>query len=55
MNMVGLAAQEGTAIFLDGLPAPREFVSSQLVRPVCLFVCLFVMCDTVRNTISGIL
>ena len=33
--------QEGTAIFLDGLPAPKEFISSQLVR-YCLFVCLFV-------------
>ena len=27
--------------FLDGLPAPGEFISSQLVR-YCLFVCLFV-------------
>ena len=36
-----ICTQEGTAIFLDGLPAPGEFISSQLVR-YCLFVCLLV-------------
>ena len=43
-----VCTQEGTAIFLDGLPAPGEFISSQLVRYclfVCLFVCLFIHCS----------
>ena len=43
-NVCGcVSTQEGTAIFLDGLPAPGEFVSSQLVGCSLFVVSLFVI------------